>query len=399
MQDFKISQAVIIAGGRGERLRPFTDTMPKAMYPVGDGPFIEKLIYQIKSFGINDIVILLGYLPEKITEYLGDGSKYGIHITYDITDVNNDTAERIYHAKDLYNDIFLFMYCDNYCPIDFDRLVSDSIKNDAIIQVSVYSNKDKYTKDNMYIDDKGLVRVYDKTHKDEKLSGVDIGYEIVKKEVVDLVKNEAGGFNNIVFHKLIKENKLYATITDHRYYSVSTIERMPLTLEFFKPKKIVFIDRDGTINEKPPKACYIEKVEDFKWLPKAKDAIKLLNDNGYKVILITNQPGIARNKLTLDTLNDIHNKMQNDLNEIGAKIEKIYYCPHDWDEGCDCRKPKPGMLYNAQRDFSIDLTKTVLFGDDERDIEAANKANVKGILVSNEYSFYDAVVDFLGENK
>lgn len=393
-----ITQAVIIAGGRGERLRPFTDTMPKAMYPVDGVPFIEKLILQIKSFGIKDIVILLGYLADKVVEYIGNGDKYGVNITYDITPAEYNTAERIYHAKDLYKDKFLFMYCDNYCPIDFDKLVADSIKNDASIQVSVYSNKDKYTKDNLYIDENGLCKVYDKTHTFDKLSGVDIGYEIVKKEVVDIVKDINGAFNNIVFPKLIEQKKLYATITDHRYYSVSTQERMPLTQEFFDDKKIAFLDRDGTLNVRAPKACYIERAEDFVWLDKAKDAVKLLTDNGYKVILITNQPGIARGKVTEENLKAIHDKMQQDLKAYGTEIYKIYYCPHDWDEGCDCRKPKPGMLYQAQRDLSLDLTKTVLFGDDERDIEAANNARVKGILVSEEYPIYDAVKDYLENN-
>ena len=395
MTNAKITQAVIIAGGRGERLRPFTDTMPKAMYPVNDVPFIEKLVLQIKSFGINDIVILLGYLADKVVDYLGDGSKYNVNIKYDITAAEYNTAERIYHAKDLYKDRFLFMYCDNYCPIDFDKLVSDSQKNDALIQVSVYSNKDKYTKDNLYIDDNGVCIVYDKTHTYERLSGVDIGYEIINKKVIDLVKDKTGAFNNIVFPLLINNKQLYATITEHRYYSVSTVERMPLTQEFFKNKKIVFIDRDGTINLKADKACYIEDINDFIWIDKAKDAIELLTDNGYKVILITNQPGIARGNLTIEKLDEIHNKMQQDLKQYGTEIYKIYYCPHDWDEGCDCRKPKPGMLYQAQKDLSIDLTKTVFFGDDERDMEAARNANVKGILVSKEYTLFDAVKDYL----
>ena len=89
-----IKQAVIIAGGLGTRLKPFTDTNPKPMYPFENKPFIEYLVEQIKSFGINNILILVGYLPEKIMDYLGDGSKYGVNIEYDITPVEYETADR-----------------------------------------------------------------------------------------------------------------------------------------------------------------------------------------------------------------------------------------------------------------------------------------------------------------
>ena len=170
---------------------------------------------------------------------------------------------------------------------------------------------------------------------------------------------------------------------------------MKYTEEFLKNKKVCFLDRDGTLNVRPDKACYIEKEEDFIWLDGAKEAVKLLNDNNYLVILITNQPGIKRGNLTIETLAKIHNKMQKDLTEIGAKIDKIYYCPHNWDENCECRKPKPGMIFDAQKDFSINLNNAILFGDDERDIEAANNANVKSVLITYEYNLYKAVNDLI----
>lgn len=102
------------------------------------------------------------------------------------------------------------------------------------------------------------------------------------------------------------------------------------------------------------------------------------------MILISNQPGIARGNLTEEGLQEIHDKMERDLEEVGAHVDKIYYCPHNWDDGCFCRKPKPGMLYQAQRDFSLNLPTGYLVGDDERDIEAGESARVKSILVSED---------------
>lgn len=392
----EVTQAVILAGGRGERLKPFTDDMPKPMYPIDGIPFIERLVLQIKSFGINKIVILLGYLAEKVVNYLGNGDKYGVEIIYDILPLEYDTADRLLHAKNLLEDRFLLMYCDNYAPIDFKRLVKDSFANDSDVQLSVYTNKDFYTKSNVLIGDDGLVLTYDKSRNISNLQGVEIGYSIVKKDALNYIDGKDRNFASAVYPKLILNKKMYATLTEHRYYSIGSFERIELTKEFFKPKRVVFLDRDGTLNVRPPKACYVTKKDEFIWLKGAREAIKLLNDNNVITILVSNQPGIARGYLTCDDLNEIHNKMQSDLSDLNAKIDYIYYCPHNWDEGCDCRKPKPGMLYQAQKDLSLNLIECTLFGDDERDLEAAKNAGVNGVLITEDYPLIDAVKDYLG---
>lgn len=391
----KINQAVIFAGGLGERLKPFTETNPKPMYPFYGKPFIAYLVEQIVSWGIEDIVILLGYLPEKVTEYLGDGSNYGAKITYCITPVEYDTQFRLKEAEEYLKDVFLMMYCDNYCPINFDRLVQAYEENGAWIQFTAYANKDGYTKNNLKIAPDGCVEAYDKKRLMDNLQGVDIGYAIVSKQVLSLMSGQNENFEAVVYPKLVEQKKLYATVTEHRYYSIGSFERIKLTEEFLSGQKYIFLDRDGTLNERAPKAEYIEKPEDFVWLPGAKEAVKKLKDAGYFIILISNQAGIARGRLTDASLAVIHEKMQDDLLEIGAGIDAIYYCPHGWDDDCSCRKPKPGMLYQAQKDYSINLTKCVLIGDDERDIQTAEAADVRGILVNEEYTLLDAVNDLL----
>lgn len=395
----KINQAVIIAGGMGTRLKPFTDTAPKPMYPFEGVPFIEHLVKQVKGFGIERILILLGYLPEKVMEHLGDGSKYGVSITYDVTPVENETGKRLLAAKSKMDETFLFMYCDNYCPIDLERLVTEYEKNQALIQITAYANRDKYTKDNLLLGENGKIEKYDKKRVTERLRTVDIGYAVVNREVLSLMPEENVNFEAAVYPQLVEQGKMFATVCEHRYYSVGSWERIELTKEFFREKKFVFLDRDGTINERPPRACYVEKEEDFVWLPGAKEAVKKLNDNGYLVLMVSNQPGIARGNLTEEQLSKIHDKMLADLAEAGAFVDKIYYCPHNWEEGCFCRKPSPGMLYQAQRDYCLNLKEGVLFGDDERDIDAANRAGVRGVLVTEEYTLLQAVNDLLEQEK
>lgn len=391
-----VNQAVILAGGRGERLRPFTDTLPKPLYPIAGVPFINRLVNQVKSFGIERVLVLLGYMAEKVEETLKDGNEQGIFITYDITPPEYDTGERLRHAEDLLDDRFLLMYCDNYCPIDYEKLVKESFYNNADIQLSVYSNKDKYTKDNLNIDKKGRIIVYDKLRKTEGLSGVDIGYAIVKKKVIQKLPASEGSFTS-VYVLLSDEGKLYGTVTEHRYYSIGSFERMKLTEDFFSGRKAVFIDRDGVLNVRPPRAQYVEKPSEFVWISGAKEAVKLLNAAGIITILFSNQPGVARGIMSKEDLAMVEKRMQDDLHEMGASIDYCYYCLHGWDDGCDCRKPKPGLLYQAQRDLSLNLTECIVFGDDERDMKAGQAAGCRSVYITEEYTLLDAVKDYLKE--
>lgn len=392
-----IKQAIILAGGYGTRMKPFTDTNPKPMYPFEGKPFLEYLVEQVKKFGITDLVLLLGYLPEKIMDYFGDGSRWGVHIRYCVTPVEYETGLRLKAAYDdkMMDQEFLFMYCDNYCPIDFRRLYREYVANDALIQFTAYRNKDGYTKSNLRIAEDGQVEVYDKTRQAPNLQGVDIGYAIIRREVMHLLSEKNENFEKVVYPQLVEKGRMYATVTEHRYYSVGSWERIQLTKDFFTPRKFIFLDRDGTLNVRPKQACYIERPEDFIWLPDSRQAVKALKDAGYTIILVSNQPGIARGCLTEETLSAIHEKMQADLKTIGASIDHIYYCPHNWDEGCDCRKPKPGMFYQAQRDLSFDLTKCWMLGDDERDMHAGGDAGCRCMYITEQHPLLEAVYAIL----
>lgn len=394
-----VKQAVIIAGGKGTRMKPFTDRHPKPMYPIQGKPFIEYLILQIREFGIHDILILLGYMAAEIKNFLGDGSAFGVHISYDITPIEYGTLERLLHAAPLIDSAFLFLYCDNYCPVDYVQLLSDFARNQAMIQLSVYENRDEYTKNNLLLEG-SKVRIYDKSREAPGLNGVDIGYAVMDKQVITLVESRGGrdsaSFEATVYPELARQGKLYATVTRHRYYSVGSWERISLTNAFFSNPVTVFLDRDGTVNQKAPKACYIERPDQFVWLEGAKDAVRMLKEAGCRVILVTNQPGIARGRLTEAMLAQIHELMQEELErDTGYRLDAIYYCPHDWSEGCECRKPRPGMLYAAQKDFSLDLTKAVLIGDDERDMEAGKSAGCTCIRVTEGYNLLRAVMELL----
>ncbi len=386
-----IRQAVILAGGQGTRLRPITDTIPKPMIPLNQKPFLEYLLEMLRGNGITNVVLLLGYLPEKIMEYFGDGSRFGLSISYSVGAVSDETGTRIRNAANLLDSHFLLMYCDNYLPLDLKALVSFHDAHHTKATVTVYTNKDHATKNNMFVDDKGFVTIYDRSRKTPELNGVDVGFFILDTSILSRMPPKNFSFEDIILPRLIHERQLAGYCTDHKYYSVGSLERLPVTKRYLQPKKIIFLDRDGVINTKPPKAEYVKKWEEFVFLPGAIEALSLLTTHGYQIFLITNQAGIARGAMTEADLADIHTKMNAVLQKNGASITGIYYCPHGWDEHCDCRKPKPGMLFQAAREHLIDLTKTVFIGDDERDLQAGSQAGCTTLLATPDNTLLQVV--------
>lgn len=161
-------------------------------------------------------------------------------------------------------------------------------------------------------------------------------------------------------------------------------------------KKAVFLDRDGVIN--PP--CGLDslghpesplRIEDFKIFPCVGETVKRFNDLGYLVFVVTNQPAAAKGKTTIDILAGMHTKLRFNVVEAGGNISMVYTCLHHPDEkqvvnktllgNCDCRKPKPGMLFQAAKDFKVNLSHSWMIGDSWKDIEAGKNAGCKTILI------------------
>ncbi len=153
--------------------------------------------------------------------------------------------------------------------------------------------------------------------------------------------------------------------------------------------KIVFMDRDGTINEEKN---YLYRTEDLVFIQGAEEAIRRLNDSGYKVVVVTNQAGVARGYYSEEDVKKLHGFMQEELKKTGAHIDCFFYCPHHPVHGtgkylrtCECRKPGIGMFKQAEHFFDVDIEKSWMIGDNKSDIEAGNRYGVRTILVGTGY--------------
>jgi D-glycero-D-manno-heptose 1,7-bisphosphate phosphatase len=147
-------------------------------------------------------------------------------------------------------------------------------------------------------------------------------------------------------------------------------------------KKVVFLDRDGVINFDSPD--YIKSREEFEFIPGSVEAVRELTTNGFDCIVITNQSALARNLISAAELGRIHTMMKKAIASAAGRITDIFWCPHLPDDGCDCRKPEPGLIYQARRKYDINLAAAVMVGDSARDIECARRAGVgRALLVQS----------------
>ena len=161
--------------------------------------------------------------------------------------------------------------------------------------------------------------------------------------------------------------------------------------------KAIFLDRDGVINQE--RKDYVKNIEEFIIFENVSDAISLIKNHNFLVILITNQSAVNRKLLTIENLDKIHEKLQNYLKMHNTSFDYVYFCPHMPKENCNCRKPKPGLIIQAKKDFKIELSQSFMIGDSQTDVEAAENAGCKGILLKQNQTLLEAVVDLFESEK
>ena len=362
-------QAAILCGGLGSRLRPLTDTMPKPMVPVNGFPFLKYLLEQLKDSGIEEVVLMTGYLGEKISDYFGDGRSFGIAIRYSYGPAEWETGRRLFEAQELLDEYFLLLYGDNFLPFNLKKITKFYNEQKKLLSFIVQPK----VKGNIRMEEGGIVRVYDKSRSAQGLDFVELGYMVVSKKIFEFYTCKDVSFSDIIA-KLVSSGQVAGITVLDAYYSISDKDRLKLMEEYLKPKKILLIDRDGVINEKAPRGEYVASWEAFSFIRENVEGMKKLSLAGFSFIVISNQAGIARGMVSAEALDSIHRRMKEVLEKEDIRVLDIYVCPHHWDEKCFCRKPEPGLFFQASREWSFRLDKTYFIGDDYRDCQVAYRA-------------------------
>lgn len=396
--------AVILAGGQGTRLRNITKMIPKPMVPIDGKPILEYQIENLKKNGIQEIIFVVGYLKEKITDYFGDGEKWEVNIQYVIEEEPLGTAGALYYLKETIKDPFILLFGDLVLDIYWKKMIDFHQKKEAEITLFAHPNSHPYDSDLLEIDKENKVIKWhskQETNRKNLRNLVNAGIYIISPNVLNAISRpQKKDFEKDILLPRIENNGIYAYCsseyvkdmgTEDRFASVTqNIKSSIVTQKNLKyPQKAIFLDRDGTINQSNG---FISKTDDFELLPTVVEAIKRINESEYLCIVITNQPVLARGECSFETLKNIHNKMETLLGKEGAYIDAIYFCPHHPDKGfegeiktlkkeCNCRKPKIGMVQQAKIDYNIDLNASWFIGDTTTDVQMGINAGVKTVLV------------------
>jgi len=226
----KFEQAVIFAGGRGERLRPLTDNIPKPMAPINGRPFLDYLLRALTDAGIKQILILVGYHADKIMAYYGNLLPDGTLIDYSIGSEEDQTGYRLLNAYDKLSDQFLLLYGDNYWQLPLQDMIKNYEFLGLPLTTTVFSNKagtgEYGSENNVCINSGNKVLLYDKTRQKQELNGVDIGFFLVDKKLIN--PNEKGNisFEETILTRLVDEGNVGAFVTDKQYYYITSIDSL-----------------------------------------------------------------------------------------------------------------------------------------------------------------------------
>ena len=405
-------KVVIMAGGRGTRITSVASDIPKPMIKIGDKPVLEHELECLRSQGFTDIIITVSHLGHIIMDYFGDGSKvspatgkpFGVHIEYYFEKEPLGNAGALFKIKEKLTEDFLLLNADALFDVDFNRFVDYHRQHGALVTLFAHANDHPYDSGLLVVDKDNYVQQW-LTKEDARpqyyRNIVNGGLHVISPKVLDVeINTPKVDLDRQILKPLAGTEKMLCYNSPEYAKDMGTPERYYAACADYKSGKIqgknlrnkqkaIFLDRDGTINKY---VGYLRTPEQFELLEGVGEAIRKINLSGYLAIVVTNQPVIARGEVTVDGLQQIHNKMETMLGKEGAYLDGVYYCPHHPDKGfageveelkvvCECRKPKAGLLLKAAKDFNIDLSQSWMIGDSENDVLAGKNAGCKTALI------------------
>lgn len=395
-------KVMILAAGFGTRMSSLTQDVPKIMLPVEDSkPLLEHTICLLRNQGFRKFIVNLHYLPEKIINYFKDGKGFGVEIIYsDESQQLLETAGAIKKAENFLSDDFILIYGDQLHFFDFRPALEFHRRNKALATIILKRSDLPQNGDLVEIDHKTkkINKWHPRPHKFHDFSNdlfLNSGLYVLSKEILNYIPPGSPSKLDIeIFPNLVKQGKaVYGFFAEQDILDIGTPEKYEIAKQWYKKNKplfyknkAVFLDRDGIINKALPRGEYLTELEQFELQDGIAGLIRHFKGLGYLIITITNQAQIAKGMLPLEKLKKIHDHMLEQLTAANAKIDKIYYCPHQNSDNCECRKPNIGLLLKAIDEFSIDPSSSFFIGDSDKDINAGFTIGCKTIFLRNEHN-------------
>ena len=403
-------QGVIVAGGKGTRLKDRLGDLPKPMVEIGGKPLLEHQIASFKESGIDDLLVLTGCGAKHIEEYFGDGSRWGVQIRYRREREPLGTAGAVIEAFDALQPAFVLAYGDTMFNIDISRMISAHGPESAAT-LFLHPNSHPFDSDLVETNSEGqIIKFRSYPHPEGQFFGNLVNaalYVLNRGKLADWHrrKNQLSyplDFGKHVFPAMLRSGATLQGYRSREYIKdAGTPKRLDEVTEDYESGRIesgslwsavpaVFFDRDGTLNYD---CGWLKSPNQLALLPGAAEAVRRVNRAGYLAVIVTNQPVIARGECTEDGLALIHNKLEWELGKNHAYLDAIYACPHHPESGhrgevrelkrvCECRKPGVELFRRAGQDLNIDLARSWMIGDRASDILAARNLGMSSVLVA-----------------
>jgi D,D-heptose 1,7-bisphosphate phosphatase len=400
-----VTQAVILAGGKGTRLAERLNGRPKPLIDVNGAPLLQRQLATLAEHGVSEAVVLVNHAADQIAAFfaahappcrvqlIDDGSPRG-------------TAGAVLAALDSFDDCFLVVYGDTLFEIDVSHMLAARAAASADATLLLHPNDHPADSDLVELDSGGRIRAF---HPYPHPPGADLrnlvnaAFYVVERRALRPWREFPApcDFAKDLFPAMLAAGARLEGYVSYEYIKdIGTPTRLDKAERHLRDgvvarasrrvrQQAVFIDRDGTLNVL---RAFVSRPDDLELLPGAAEAVRRLNEAEYRVVLVTNQPVIARGDCTVDQLRAIHDRLESRLGEAGAYLDAIYYCPHHPDRGfpgevaslkivCDCRKPAPGLLLRAMNDLNVDPARSWMIGDSTADVLAAARAGVLSVLL------------------
>lgn len=384
------NEAIILAGGKGTRLRSVVSDLPKPMAPVAGIPFLEHQLNYLHTQNIDSVILSVGYKAEAIIGYFGETYK-GITLKYAYEKQPLGTGGAILNALRLTTspDVYI-LNGDTYFPISLSKLnyLHKFTKASITMALRILESDGRYG--GTSIDGNGRITGF--TSKDQ--TGVQIINGGIYRMNVSLYKEispnqDYFSFEEDILKKFYGSERIYG-VSYYDYfvdigvpfdYARANIE---LACKNKQQPKCLFLDRDGVINRKI-EGGYVTNWTNFDFLDGVLSSLQILTNYFDRIVIITNQRGVARGLMTDTDLDHIHGHMIKKIELLGGNIDGIYVCPHHNDNKCDCRKPKMGLIEQAKQDFPIiKEAECYLVGDSESDMLLGRRMGFRTILIGSE---------------
>ena len=379
-----IDQVFILCGGLGSRLGKITKKTPKPLIKFNNKPFLDYILKSIARHNIKNIFLLCGYKDKLFTKRYDNKKILNSKIKCIVEPKPLGSGGALYNARKYMDNNFFLVNGDTFYEINFNDFALDFLNSKKILGIASLKKRGKR-----------YLNIYKKNQKyffsKNKGNLINSGILCLNKKIISFINKKTFSLEEECFRDLGQKKQIFVyrkKIKGTKFFDIGILQSLNKAKKIIPKleiKKTIFLDRDGVINHD---FGYVHSKKNFKWKKNIVKFIKYFNDNNYYIIVITNQSGVGRGFYSEIDVNLLHSWINKELMKKGAHIDDFFYSTYfknskfsKYRKNRNHRKPNNGMIKSAKKNWSIDMRKSTVVGDQLSDIEMAKKSNLKHFLV------------------